>query len=194
MLKSELYTEFKWGELGDYFYRGDNVQARKFLEFELDHIDFEPRFLYSYALILFNQREFPMSQVYINLGLKLNDDALVISKLRKLQTNLSEYIYDVGSDQIRKEAELLFKYGRKELGIKRMEELVLLSSQDSRTYFEIGRILLKYPRDFNTWSDGRDYIIRYSKFDDLSFEELLLACELLLRDLCLKIWLVFLKF
>ena len=122
-----------------------------------------------------------MSQVYINVGLKLNDDPLVISKLRKLQTNLSEYIYDVGSEQIRKEAELLFKYGRKDLGVNRMEELVLLSNQDSRTYYEIGRILLKYPRHFDTWLDGRDYIIRYSKFDDLSFEELLLACELLFK-------------
>ena len=30
LLKNNLYDEFKWGELGDYFlYRGDNVQARK---------------------------------------------------------------------------------------------------------------------------------------------------------------------
>ena len=182
LLKSNIYDEFKWGELGDYFlYRGDTVEAKKFLEFELDHVDFEPRFLYSYALILFNQREFAMSQVYINLGLKLNDDSLVINKLKELQTNLAEYIYDVGSDQIRKEAELLFKYGRKDLGIKRMEELVLLSNKDSKTYFEIGRILLKYPRDFNTWSDGRDYIIRYSQFNNLNFEELLSACELLFK-------------
>ncbi len=182
LIRNNLYDEFKWGELGDYFlYRGNRVDARKFLELELDHVDFEPRFLYSYALILFNQREFPMSQVYINLGLKLNDDPLVIRKFKELQINLSEYIYDVGSDQIRKEAELLFKYGRKDLGIKRMEELVLLSNQDSKTYFEIGRLLLKYPRKFNTWSDGRDYIVRYSQFDDLSFIELLTACELLFK-------------
>ena len=180
LLKKDLYDEFKWGELGDYFlYRGEKSKARKFLEFELEHEDFEPRFLYSYALILFNQREFPMSQVYINLGLKLNDDPLVIRKLKELQTNLSEYIYDVGTNQVRKEAELLFKYGRKDLGIKRMEELVLLSSQDSKTYFEIGRLLLQYPRNFNTWSNGRDYLVRYSQFDGLSFTELLSACELL---------------
>ncbi len=178
--KDGLYDEFKWGELGDYFlYRGEKNKARKFLELELDHADFEPSFLYSYALILFNQREFPMSQVYINLGLKLNDDPLAIRKLKELQNNLSEYIYDVGTEQIRKEAELLFKYGKKDLGIKRMEELVLLSSKDSKTYFEIGQLLIKYPREFNTWSDGRDYLLRYSKFDELRFNELLAACELL---------------
>ena len=182
LLKNNLYDEFKWGELGDYFlYRGDKGQAKRFLEFELNHVDFEPKFLYSYALILFNQREFASSQVYINVGLKLNDDPLVLKKLKELQTNLSEYIYDVGSEQIRKEAELLFKYGRKDLGVNRMEELVLLSNQNSSTYYEIGRILLEYPRHFDTWLDGRDYIIRYSKFDDLNFNELLSACELLFK-------------
>ena len=106
---------------------------------------------------------------------------MVLKKLKELQTNLSEYIYDVGSEQIRKEAELLFKYGRKDLGVNRMEELVLLSNQNSSTYYEIGQILLEYPKHFDTWLDGRDYIIRYSKFDDLNFNELLSACELLFK-------------
>ena len=126
---NNLYDEFKWGELGDYFFIAGTKVRLKGFEFELNHIDFEPKFLYSYALILFNQREFASDQVYINVGLKLNDDPLVLKKLKELQTNLSEYIYDVGSEQIRKEAELLFKYGRKDLGVNRMEELVIIESE-----------------------------------------------------------------
>lgn len=176
------YDEFMWGELGDYYlFSGDKDKARYFLEQELDHVDFDPRFLYSYALVLFNQREFPLSQVYINLGLKLNDDSLVLKKLNELQLNISEYIYDVGVEQIRKEAELLFKFGRKDLAIKRMEQLVLLSENDARSFFEIGKILIEYPRQYDTWSEGRDYLVKYSKFTNLSFQELMAACELLFK-------------
>lgn len=176
------YDEFMWGELGDYYlFSGDKDKARYFLEQELDHVDFDPRFLYSYALVLFNQREFPLSQVYINLGLKLNDDSLVLKKLNELQLNISEYIYDVGVDQIRKEAELLFKFGRKDLAIKRMEQLVLLSENDARSFFEIGKILIEYPRRYDTWKEGRDYLVKYSKFANLSFQDLMSACELLFK-------------
>lgn len=180
LLEKKQYDEFMWGELGDYYLiSGDQQKARTFLERELNHKDFEPRFIYSYALVLFNQREFPMCQVYINLGLKLTDDSLALTKLKKLQLNLSEYIYDIGADQIRKEAELLFKYGRKDLAIKRMEQLVLLSDQNANTFFEIGKILLGYPREYNTWQDGRDYLIKYANFSSIGFDDLLATCELL---------------
>jgi|GEM_PF-1015377 len=189
MERRDLYEEFRWGQLGEYFLaRGDQERAALYLNKALEQEGFDPRFLYSYALVLFNRRQFPECQIYINVARRLNDESRVLDRLAELQGSLSEYIYDVGPEQVRKEAELLFKFKRKRQAIERLEELLLLSPDNHKTYLEMGKLLLSYPSEYNTLEEGRDYLLKVADYEEASFSELfdvasLLNSKLLLDEL-----------
>jgi hypothetical protein len=127
-------------------------------------------------------RDYALCQVWVNVARKLNTDPGVLEKISGLQRALGEHLYDVGVEQIHKEADLLFRFAEKELGLQRLKELLLLSAVNPRTYFQMGQMLLSYPEEYDTWVEGRDYFLQYLKLDEkITFPEYLKICELFFR-------------
>lgn len=177
--KKKLYTEFQWGQVAEYFFlQADRKAARFYYNKEFKRQKFDRRYLYPYALIEYEDRNFQSCQVFIKLCNALIKDPMILRKVELLQRNLNEHLYDVGVDQIRKEVDFLFRFQEPELALKRLEQLVLLSLSHPKTYLDIAQLLFKYPKKYNTWDHAKDYLLKFSQFKSLSFDDLLKACEI----------------
>ncbi|MCJ8345809.1 hypothetical protein MJH12_09730, partial [bacterium] len=173
------YSDYRWGQVAEYFFlQGDRIKARFFYKREFKKRRFDRRYLYPYALIEYEDRNFQACQVFINLSKNLIKDEMILRKIELLQRNLNNHLYDVGVDQIRKEVDYLFRFDEAKLALYRLEELVLLSLNHPQTYVDIAKLLFKYPKKFQTWDYAKDYLLKFSTFKSLKFEDLLEACEM----------------
>ncbi|PCJ19269.1 MAG: hypothetical protein COB02_07730 [Candidatus Cloacimonadota bacterium] len=192
--KRKLYNEYKWGQVAEYYFlQGERNKARFYYEKEFKKRIFDRRYLYPYALIEYEDRNFQSCQVFIKLAKSLVKDSLILRKVELLQRNLDEHLYDVGADQIRKEVDFLFKFDEPKLALRRLEELTLLSLNHPQTYLDIAKFLFKYPKKYKTWDYAKNYLIKFSAFKSLSFEDLLSACEMFYEKNLLEEMVVLLK-
>jgi predicted Zn-dependent protease len=182
LVKNSDYNEFLWGHLGEYYLsKGEYKQAYQFFQLEFKKRKFNRRFLVSFALILMERQEFARSQIYLNLAKKLNTEPEILRKIEEYQRLLNDHVYEVGPSQIRKEADLLFQFGEKEQGLKRLEELLLLSVNSPETYYQMGEMLLAYPAEWEVWEEGKNYLLRYLKLGKPPLERLISMCGLFLE-------------
>ncbi len=177
-----LYGDFLWGRVGDhYLVQGEFSKARFFLEQEFRKRKFDRVYLYSQALALFSLREFSLAHIFVNVALALNSDEKVISKTRALKRALQDHPYGFSWEDVRKEADLYFEFHEKTLGLKKLQELLLSTEENPENLIRIGRILLEYPERWNTWSDGRNYLVAYSQVPRAKFDLLLDSASLLYK-------------
>ncbi len=177
------YDGFQWGQLGDYFlYIERYEEAAAFFEREFRQESFNPIYLFSYARVLYERKQFALSQVYLNLSTRLNPGLeKVQEEAAKLQHVLGAYPYDYGYEQIRLEADLMLKFGAVEEGISRLRDLLLVSRDVPGTLFELGKTVIGYPDTHGAKQRGRDILLDFAGLRDASFEDLSEALDLLVE-------------
>jgi len=172
----KIYDDFLWGRVGDYFLvQGEFSRAVYFLEKEMEKEEFDYVYLYSQALAFYSLRQFTKAHIFSNLALALNKDEKVKSKIKSLQRALEDHSYSFSWDEVRTEADYYFQFSEKPLGLSKLKELLLGSTRNPQSLVAMGKILLGYPEEWQTWNDGRDFLLQYLESSNPDFD-LLLEC------------------
>ncbi|MBW7874366.1 MAG: hypothetical protein H3C47_00070 [Candidatus Cloacimonetes bacterium] len=184
LVSREHYGDFRWGQVADYYlFHGHIEKAKLYFDQELKKPDFDRIFLYSYARILYDRKQFSLCQVYINVAMELSTSEKMTEKLKQLQHLLSAWGYEYGLDEIQQEADLFFRFREKSKGIDKLKSLLLVSTQNPGTLFNLGRMLMEYPKDLDTWDEGSRYLLQYARLVKAPEDNTYLAGELLLKNL-----------
>lgn len=179
----KIYGDFLWGRVGDYFLvQGDFSRAVYFLDKEISKSQFNRAYLYSQALAHFSLRQLSKAHVFINLALALNTDQEVISKSKALQRALETETYSFSWEEVRLEADYYFQFGEKDLGLKRLQELLLGTDRNPHQLVVLGKILLGYPEEWHTWLEGRDFLLQYANSTKPRFELLFECAQILYQQ------------
>ncbi len=184
LVSREHYGDFRWGQVADYYlFHGHIEKAKLYFDQEFKKPDFDRIFLYSYARILYDRKQFSLCQVYINVAMELATSEKMTEKVKQLQHLLSAWGYEYGLDEIKQEADLFFRFREKAKGIDKLKSLLLVSSENPNTLFELGKMLIQYPEDLNTWDEGASYLLNYVRLIRAPEESTYEAGELLLKSL-----------
>lgn len=182
LLQRRQYGDFRWGQLGDYFlYIGEFEKAKKYLELELQKPGFDRIFLFSYARILYDRKQFTDCQVYLNVARQLATTDKFREKIEQLQYQLRAWAYEYGMEQVRQEADLLIRFREVDQGIKKLKELFLVGKGQPRTYYQVGAALLTYPADRDTYAEGAKIMLEFARLLKEPSDDVITGGELLLK-------------